>query len=46
VRREDFTIVSAPGRFAAVGDLWAPVHKPSTLDLDKVERYARKHGMG
>lgn len=42
VRREDFTIATAPARFREVGDLWAAVRKPKRLDLDRLERYARE----
>ena len=42
VRREDFTIATAPARFREVGDLWAAVRKPKTLDLERLERYARE----
>jgi len=45
-RREDFTIKSTPARFADVGDLWAPARKSRALDLARLERYARKHGLG
>ena len=44
VNREDFTIRTAPTRFRDVGDLWATVRKPATLDLEKIERYARDAG--
>jgi bifunctional non-homologous end joining protein LigD len=42
VKREDFTIVSAPARFAAVGDLWAPIRKSPGIDLARIERYAER----
>ncbi len=41
VRREDFTIATAPARVREVGDLWAAVRRPKTLDLERLERYAR-----
>jgi bifunctional non-homologous end joining protein LigD len=44
VRREDFTIATAPARFREVGDLWAGVRKPKKLDLERLERYAREMG--
>ena len=36
--RTDFTIVTAPARFAAVGDLWAKLRASKGVDLQKVAR--------
>jgi bifunctional non-homologous end joining protein LigD len=44
IRREDFTIATAPARFREVGDLWAGVRKPKKLDLGRIEKYARDMG--
>ena len=46
VRRQDFTIQTAPGRFKAVGDLWAALRKAKGVDLGKVARYAEQAGKG
>jgi bifunctional non-homologous end joining protein LigD len=42
ITREDFTIVTAPARFAAVGDLWAPIREARGIDLARLERYAAR----
>jgi len=34
----DFTIVTAPARFAEVGDLWAPLRSGKTADLEAIFR--------
>jgi bifunctional non-homologous end joining protein LigD len=39
--RGDFTIVSAPARFAQAGDLWARLKKSKGVDLDRVARLAK-----
>ena len=36
VRRQDFTIQTAPARFKTVGDLWAALRKGKGVDLSKV----------
>jgi bifunctional non-homologous end joining protein LigD len=39
----DFTIVTAPARFASVGDLWARLRKAKPANLEAVfEKYARE----
>ena len=38
--RRAFTIATAPGRFAKVGDLWAALRKAKGVDLARVTRYA------
>ena len=40
VRRQDFTIQTAPGRFKKVGDLWEALRKAKGVDLSRVSRYA------
>jgi bifunctional non-homologous end joining protein LigD len=42
VRREDFTLRSAPARFKSVGDLWQGLRRSKGVDLTRVERYARR----
>lgn len=37
----DFTIRSAPERFARVGDLWGALRSGPTVDLQAVERYTK-----
>ncbi len=39
VRREDFTIQTAPARFARVGDLWESLRRSKGADLSRVSRY-------
>jgi bifunctional non-homologous end joining protein LigD len=39
VRREDFTILTAPQRFARTGDLWAALRRAKGADLSRVSRY-------
>ncbi len=39
VRREDFTIQTAPERFARVGDLWEALRQSKGADLSSVSRY-------
>ena len=39
VRREDFTIRTAPERFARTGDLWAALRRAKGADLSRVSRY-------
>jgi bifunctional non-homologous end joining protein LigD len=41
VRREDFTIQTAPERFARTGDLWAALRQSKGADLSRVSRYGR-----
>jgi bifunctional non-homologous end joining protein LigD len=40
VRREDFTIRTAPARFRKVGDLWGALRRAKAVDLSRVARYA------
>ena len=40
VRRQDFTIQTAPARFRTVGDLWGGLRKSKGIDLSRVSRYA------
>jgi bifunctional non-homologous end joining protein LigD len=40
VRREDFTIQTAPERFRHVGDLWAGLRKAKGVDMSRALRYA------
>jgi bifunctional non-homologous end joining protein LigD len=42
----DFTIQTAPARFEAVGDLWAPLRKSKGVDLSRAARYAERSGAG
>jgi bifunctional non-homologous end joining protein LigD len=42
--RKAFTIVTAPARFAQVGDLWAALRKAKGVDLERVTRYAERSG--
>jgi bifunctional non-homologous end joining protein LigD len=42
VKREAFTIRSAPERFRAVGDLWAAFRSSKGVDLDRAARYGAK----
>jgi bifunctional non-homologous end joining protein LigD len=42
--RKAFTIVTAPARFAGVGDLWAALRKSKGVDLARVTRYAERSG--
>jgi bifunctional non-homologous end joining protein LigD len=42
VKREDFTIETAPARARKVGDLWETVRKSKPVDLSRVARY-RSH---
>lgn len=42
VRREDFTVRSAPARFRRTGDLWAALRKAKGVDLSRVTRYAKR----
>jgi bifunctional non-homologous end joining protein LigD len=44
VRREDFTIRTAPERFARVGDLWGALRETKGADLSRVSRYAEAGG--
>jgi bifunctional non-homologous end joining protein LigD len=44
VRRQDFTIRTAPARFQKVGDLWAALRKGKGVDLSRVLRYAERAG--
>jgi bifunctional non-homologous end joining protein LigD len=46
VRREDFTIKTAPERFARVGDLWEALRRSKGVDLSRVSRYAEAKGAG
>jgi bifunctional non-homologous end joining protein LigD len=46
VDRRDFTIQTAPARFAKVGDLWAALRKSKGVDLTRVARYAERSGAG
>ena len=42
VQREDFTILTVPGRLREVGDLWAGLRKSKGVDLVRVlERFAK-----
>ncbi len=40
VRREDFTIRSAPARLHKIGDLWPALRRARDVDLSRVNRYA------
>ena len=40
VKREEFTIETAPARILEVGDLWAALRKAKGVDLSGVARYA------
>ena len=40
VKREQFTIETAPARIREVGDLWAELRKAKGVDLSRVARYA------
>ena len=40
VRREDFTILTAPDRFRSVGDLWQKLRASPGVDLARVSQYA------
>ncbi len=42
VRREDFTIATAPARFQSVGDLWSAVRKSKGINLARLEKYAKR----
>jgi bifunctional non-homologous end joining protein LigD len=44
--RREFTIQSAPARFAALGDLWAALRTSKGVDLTRVARYAERSGAG
>ena len=44
VRRQDFTIQTAPARFKKVGDLWAALRKAKGVDLSRVSRYTERGG--
>lgn len=44
VRREDFTIETAPARIAKVGDLWAALRESKGVDLSRIARYAERSG--
>jgi len=46
VRREDFTIRTAPARFKQVGDLWAALRRSKGIDLSRVARYAERTSVG
>lgn len=46
VRREDFTIRTAPARFKEVGDLWEALRRSKGIDLSRVARYAERTGVG
>ena len=46
VRREDFTIQSAPARFREVGDLWQPLRASKGIDLARVSKYAARKDRG
>jgi bifunctional non-homologous end joining protein LigD len=39
VRREDFTIRTAPARLRQVGDLWEPLRTSTGVDLSRVSKY-------
>lgn len=39
VRREDFTLLTAPARFHAVGDLWKKFRTAKGVDLTRVSKY-------
>jgi bifunctional non-homologous end joining protein LigD len=44
--RREFTIQSAPARFARVRDLWSALRKSKGVDLSRVARYAERSGAG
>ena len=44
IRREDFSIKTAPARFKQVGDLWAGLRKAKGVDLTRAARYAERGG--
>jgi hypothetical protein len=44
VRREDFTITTAPARLKEKGDLWAALRNGTPADLSLVARYAETAG--
>jgi bifunctional non-homologous end joining protein LigD len=46
VSREDFTIQTAPERFARVGDLWEALRRSKGVDLSRVSRYAEAKSAG
>jgi bifunctional non-homologous end joining protein LigD len=46
VRREDFTIQTAPARFARVGDLWEGLRRSKGADLSRVSRYTESTSGG
>jgi len=41
VKREQFTIETAPARIKTVGDLWAALRKAKGVDLSRVTRYGQ-----
>jgi bifunctional non-homologous end joining protein LigD len=41
VRREDFTIETAPSRFREVGDLWKPLLTSKGIDLSRVTKFGK-----
>ena len=42
VKREQFTIETAPPRIRKVGDLWAELRKAKGVDLSRVERFGSR----
>ena len=42
VKREAFTIETAPARMRAVGDLWAPLRTSKGVDLSRATRYGKR----